>query len=168
MKRVLVVICLMTALFGREQSLAQGLDHKAAADMFLKAGEPARAIVEYEHVLSDDPHSTAVYFDLAIAHYMRKDAEAAIQALRALVSLDPSDTEALYNLGCLMLYKEDLRSARAYFWKAFRQSGSHAEFIPFARNGLRFAREIERLEPPNRKAVCHFLLQSLPSIRQEG
>ena len=168
MKRILTLLCLIAALFGSGRSFAQGSDCKAAGDIFLKAGDPDRAIIEYERALSGDPRSTAIYFDLAIAYYMRKDVDETIRVLRALVLLDPADAEALYNLGCLMLYKEDLKSAKAYFWKASRLGGVHAEFVPFARNGLRFVRETERLDPPDRRAVCCFLLQSLPSISQNS
>src|SRR3990167_1680329 len=77
---------------------------KASADQLLKNGKILAAIKDYRKAIRLDSTNTALYFNLAIAHYSNHDMKNSALVLEKLVELDPSDTEALYNLGCVKLY----------------------------------------------------------------
>jgi len=102
-------------------------EYKETGDNYLRSGESALAVGEYKKALELNPNSTAVCFNLAIAHYKERNLKETISTLEKLVQLDPSDTEAYYNLGCLKLYQKNFEAACNYFQKA--QAWDTLEFV---------------------------------------
>ncbi len=99
-------------------SISNALTPKKEGDRLLKMGNVEDAIIAYRKALAIDPSLANAWFNLAIACYNKRDLDGAASALETLIQYSPSDTEALYNLGCLHLYRGDLAQGRKYFIKA--------------------------------------------------
>lgn len=140
----------------------QAADHKAAADRLLARGRAERAALEYRKALALHPASTAAYFNLAIAEYQLKNLDGAAWALERLLEIDSEDVEALYNLGCLELYRQDLQKAEIYFKKAREYCERDPRFFPLIDQGLGFLDELEGSS--SQGLVLLALQKGLPSL----
>lgn len=128
--------------FGSTSAYCQTFgEYKKTGDGYLRSGQSALAIGEYKKALALDSGSTAVYFNLAIAHYKERNLKETTTALEEVVRLDPNDAEAYYNLGCLKLYGRDFEAARDCFRK------SHAE------DALELVGKLKNLDPQTQDAV---------------
>lgn len=116
-------------------------EYKEVGDNYLRSGKSDLAIGEYKKALELNPGSTAVTFNLAIAYYKERNLKATISVLERIVQLDPNDTEAYYNLGCLKLYGRNFEAACDYFKKA------HAE------QTLEFVGKLKNLDLQTQSAV---------------
>jgi Tfp pilus assembly protein PilF len=153
--------------FCQASRLESVLDYKLSADNHLRNGKTGLAIEHYRKALDLDPSFKAVYFNLAIAHYTAKDKKSAAWALEKLVALDPSDTEALYNLACLSLCQKDIPKAVDYLKKAKGCCGPKSEFEPLIENAVWFIDKIEQLTPAKKEALLSLLeKQGLPTLPQ--
>ena len=93
---------------------------KQEGDRLLHQGETQEAIRAYQKALAQNRKLAPAWFNMAIAFYTQRDVDRAAFALRRLVSLQPRDSEAHYNLGCLNLYRGNIHEARKEFEKARR------------------------------------------------
>jgi tetratricopeptide (TPR) repeat protein len=143
---------------------AQAREYKLAGDNHLRNGKASLAITEYEKVLALNPHSTATYFNLAIARYSLKDLEGTIEALEKLTTLEPMDAEAHYNLGCLYLYKEDLKKARFHYEKAKEYAGHLPRFTCLIEEALKYLADFKRTDHQTQEVVAFLLRQTLPVL----
>jgi tetratricopeptide (TPR) repeat protein len=132
--------------------------HKVSGDRYLKAGEIASAIQEYQKAVAINPKSTATHFNLAIAYYLDKDMVGAISALEKIVELNPLDVEAQYNLACLWLYQKDLNKAKYHFEKAKACCDGLPRFASLTRQGLEYVNELHSIDSST-QALALFLLQ---------
>lgn len=131
---------------------------------YLQSGKHELAINEYEKAIAFDSKSTATYFNLAIAYYGVRNIEGATQALERLIEIEPNDVEALYNLACLKLYKQDCKKAKIYFEKARECCAKNPEFEPLITKGLEFLDRLMKDNPSTQDLVLFFLAQGLPPI----
>ena len=123
-------------------SVHQAFLHKQTADRYLRNGEISSAISEYQKAISLSPRATSTYFNLAIAYYSKKDLDRAASALKILVSLDPNDVEALYNLACLELCLQKVEEAKLRFEQAKLCGHAHPAFAYLIENGLEFTNSL--------------------------
>ncbi len=144
------------------RAYGQAADHKTAADRLLQRGHPDQAMAEYHRSLALEAQSPATYFNLAIAAYSIRNLDQAAWALEKLLELDPQDVEALYNLGCLELYRQDLRKARTYLERARGCCNRDRRFAPLIDRGLGFVDELEG--SPTQGLVFLALQDGLPSL----
>ncbi|MBI3252403.1 MAG: tetratricopeptide repeat protein [Candidatus Omnitrophica bacterium] len=144
--------------------IEKAIEHKNAADDFLRQDKISLAVEEYQKAASLNPASTDTYFNLAIACHSAKNFKAAAAALRKVVSLDPKDAEAWYNLACLLLYEGDLEEAKNDFEKTRGVCAAHSAFGPLAEKGLRFIEEIKQEDPGIRKIILR-LTRDLPTLQ---
>ena len=133
--------------------------HKAAGDSYLREGRFSSSIAEYQKALLGNPDSTvatAVYFNLAIAYYSERNIQGAVNALEKLVVLKPQDVEAQYNLGCLKLYRRDLKESTACFNKASCCCNPDSPFFSPVHQGLALAQVLQTADPNTQNLI--FLL----------
>ena len=126
---------------------------------YLREGRFSSSIAEYQKALLDNPDSTvatAVYFNLAIAYYSEKNIQGAVNALEKLVVLKPQDVEAQYNLGCLKLYRRDLKESTACFNKASCCCNPDSPFFSPVHQGLALAQVLQTADPNTQNLI--FLL----------
>lgn len=135
----------------------QSASHQTLADDYLRAGKPDEAIMEYEMAVVDNPFSTAVYFNMAIAYYEVRNIEGAVSALEKLIALAPEDVEAHYNLACLKLYLHDEVGAKRHLETAHKLSKENTNFYPLIIRGLQFIEELSRTNT-NEQDIVFFLL----------
>ncbi len=138
--------------------------HKLAGDAYLKQGNAHSAIEEYQKAIALNSHSTALYFNLAIASYAMGNIEASAQALEKLLALDPKDVEAHYNLACLSLYREDTLKAAEHFEKAKICCHPDSRFVPLIDKGLGFLKELKNADPSTQSVLFFLLQQGLPPV----
>ena len=136
----------------------EALQYKVSGDRYLKDGEIAPAIQEYQKAVAINPKSTATYFNLAIAYYLDKDMVGAISALEKIVELNPLDVEAQYNLACLWLYQKDLNKAKYHFEKAKACCDGLPRFASLTHQGLEYVNELKSIDSST-QALALFLLQ---------
>ncbi len=145
----------------------KALQHKEIADSYLRQRKTAIAITEYKKALELAPSSTAVYFNLAIAHYADKNFREAALALEKLVSIDCKDVEAQYNLACLRLSEGNLENALLHLEQAKTCCPSASEFAPLISNAFEFIGKVKTMDGQAQQAL--FLLlqqQGLPLLSQ--
>ncbi len=128
-------------------------EYKEAGDKCLRSGKSAIAIDEYKKALELNPGSTAVTFNLAIAYYKERNLKETISALERIVQLDPNDTEAYYNLGCLKLYQRNFEAARDCFKRAQACCGTNPNFACTIEQTLEFVGKLKTLDPQTQSAV---------------
>lgn len=151
----------------------QALAHKKSGDIHLAGGRVDEAAAEYEKAVVLNPELSRAYFNLAIASYALGDLDQAIEALERVVELDENDAEALYNLGCLYLYKNNLTAARRFLVKARECCDSQPRFKPLVDKGLGFLETLQSQKPEFQRAVLTILQlgaltpQHLPDIGVE-
>ena len=107
-----------------------------------------------------------LYFNLAVAYYAGRDIPRATAALEKLVSLDPGDAEAQYNLACLYLYQRNTGAARRHFEHAktcceFKKDTFLGGLV--AKN-LDFIKELGRLDPSAQGLFFLLLRNGLPPL----
>ncbi|NND62846.1 MAG: tetratricopeptide repeat protein [Flavobacteriaceae bacterium] len=94
MKRILFLLLLMTSFFGNAQSNAlfdQGKEQ-------YKAENYQTAIDNWMKIIDAGEHSTAVYFNIANAHYKLNNIGPSIYYYEKALQLSPNDKEVLNNL----------------------------------------------------------------------
>ena len=121
---------------GTLQELA--LRCKLDGDTYLHRGETGQAIRSYQKAIASDNKLTSAWFNMAIACYAIRDLDRAAFALRKLARIHPKDAEAHYNLGCLNLYRGNIREARREFETARNASPSEPFLIEQITNALTF------------------------------
>ncbi len=136
----------------------EGVLHKLTADRYLKNGDAASAISEYQKAVTLNPHSTATLFNLAIAYYSIQNIEGATSTLEKILAIDPSDVEAEYNLACLLLYQGNLKDAQLHFEKTKSCCDANPQFGSLASQGLEYLNEFKSLNSSSRDLAL-FLLQ---------
>ncbi len=136
----------------------EGLLYKLAADRYLKNGDMAAAIPEYQKAVELNPHSTATLFNLAIAYYSVRDIDGTISTLEKILTIDPTDVEANYNLACLLLYQGNLKDAQLHFEKTKACCDGNPHFGLLASQGLEYLHEFKSLNSSSRDLAL-FLLQ---------
>ncbi len=75
------------------------LVHRGLAESFDVAGQPEKAIAEYEAAIKKEPVNPDLYEALGEANLKMSRRDAAEQAYRQVLRLNPSSAVALYNLG---------------------------------------------------------------------
>lgn len=136
----------------------EGLLYKLAADRYLKSGDAVSAIPEYQKAVALNPQSTATLFNLAIAYYSVRDIDGTISTLEKILTIDPTDVEANYNLACLLLYQGNLKDAQLHFEKTKACCDGNPKFGALASQGLEYLNEFKTLNSPSRDLAL-FLLQ---------
>ncbi len=121
----------------------QALLRKLTGDCYLSQGKISRSIEEYKKALLLNSHSTATYFNLAIAYYAQRNLEGATSALEELLKINEQDVEAWYNLACLNLYQQDTEKAKLHFEKAKLCCDCNSKFVPLIMQGLEFLNELK-------------------------
>jgi tetratricopeptide (TPR) repeat protein len=81
----------------------------------LRAGRFDEAAESYEHAIKQTPNSSAVWFNLGLAHKFRRDWPASLEANLRAAQLDPHNKEALWNLGVAATALRDWERA-AWAW----------------------------------------------------
>lgn len=132
-------------------------DYQQQGNRFLLNGNARRAVRYYQKAIRWNNTSTANFFNLAVAHYSLKNLPAARQALRELVRLDPNDVEALYNLGCLSFYLNDLKDASQQFQKVEQMSSPSSFYAARADQALGLIRDLHHATAQD-KDLLFFLL----------
>ena len=157
----LFIVCIWS--FGLQTSYCQSFEeYKQAGDNYLRAGQPALAVSEYKKALGLEPASTAVYFNLAIAHYKERNLKETISSLEKLTQLNPNDYEAHYNLGCLKLYGRDFEAALDCFQRARICCNENKGFISTIDQTLEFMGKLQSLDPQTQDVILlSFAAQSL-------
>lgn len=145
-------------------SAAEYLSHKQKADELFLNDHVFQAITEYQKALEVNPASTAAYFNLAIAYYSKRDIPAASWALEKLITLDPRDEEALYNLACLCLYQRQTEKARSYFEQARNYCRKGSVFAPRIEESLAFLQLIEKTDPSVKELLFQLLRKGLAPV----
>ena len=140
------------------------VEYRLAGNHYLLQGNPKLAIEEYQKAITLNSHSTALYFNLAIALYTVGKIDAAAQALDKLLTLDPQDVEAQYNLACLRFYQQDTVKAEEHFEKAKLCCPSDPRFAPLINKGLEFLKELKDTDPSAQSVLFFLLQQGLPPI----
>lgn len=105
------------------------------AEERLATGDAPGARTLLEKALKDNPNDARAYFDLATALETLGDPQAAEQAYRDALGLEPSFGEALNNLGLLLRSKDALDDAIALFRRAVEadpRSGARRENLAMA------------------------------------
>lgn len=136
---------------------------KTEADRLLRHGLAREAACLYERCIEKNPENSAACFNLAIAYYQSSRWNEAQQALEKVVSLNPKDVEALYNLGCLYLYRtEEIEKAKYLFEKARTESTQNTRFIPQITSGIWLSEKCLTLDAASRKIILAALLKQIP------
>ncbi|MBI2094842.1 MAG: tetratricopeptide repeat protein [Candidatus Omnitrophica bacterium] len=140
--------------------------YKSLGDDLLRRGNAEAAIEHYQKAAALDPASTALYFNLAVAHYTGRDIPRATAALEKLVSLDPGDAEAQYNLACLYLYQRNTDAARRHFERAKTccELKKDSFLGGLAVKNLEFINELGRLDPSAQGLFFLLLRNGLPPL----
>jgi len=108
-------------------------------DAEMLAGDLPSAITNWENALRASNPSPDLYARLARAYQMQGDYPAAIIALKALVKLQPTDAQYLYQLG-LLLTAEDPSAAVAYLLNAAQIDPDFAQPAGIIQQNLNTAR----------------------------
>jgi Tfp pilus assembly protein PilF len=146
--QILIIAIVLTS--GQEAKAAEvtepspSLEYKVQGDDWLQRGNADLAVDAYQKAIAMDNKIPAVWFNLAVAFYSKRDMTGAIDSLKQLILLDTSDAEAHYNLGCLFLYQADVDAARYHFQKV-QQCPCPSRLSELASNALCFVREYETL-----------------------
>ena len=144
--------------WGETADSPEAVRHKISGDQYLREGKLSLAVADYNKAVSLNPHSTATYFNLAIALYAEKDVAGAASALQNILEIDPSDVEALYNLACLKLYLKHIQEAKNYFQKAKSCCQHDSHFRPLIEQGLGYLNELTAMDSSTQDLAL-FLLQ---------
>ncbi|GEM_PF-2805768 len=142
----------------------QALFNKLSGDRLLKEGKFPDSIKEYEKSLTLNPQSTTTCFNLAIAFYAIRNIKGAATALERLLSINPYDVEAQYNLACLKLYQQDIASAKTHFKRALLCCDKDPLFKPLIHRALDFLDDLKKLEPSPQELIFFFLQKGLPPL----
>lgn len=134
---------------GQETNLAieRAAALKISADHLLRDGQILKAIEDYQKAIRLDSTNTALYFNLAIAHYSNNDMTNSALTLEKLVELNPRDTEALYDLACTKLY-----------------CTPGSAFTRLIEEGVGFANIVNELDPTKKSLLFALLRQGAPPL----
>lgn len=96
-----------------------------------------RALVPLEKANELEPGNVGLLKAIGIAHFNKQDFDKAAASYEQILSIDPNDTLALFNLGVInKYYFEKLDAARMYFEKVLEIEKDDAEIIKMARQEL--------------------------------
>lgn len=97
------------------------------AQVLLAVGRLDEALVDYDQVISDDPHYAEYYFDRAAIHRRLGRTDAALADYRTAIRLSPPFPELYYNRGDLLAAGGDLDGALADFSYVLELDPSHVD-----------------------------------------
>ena len=137
---------LSTAADARE-SVLSAAELKTSADRLLKNGRVPAAIEAYRNALSLDPSFKEVYFNLAVANFTNQNFSEAMLCLEKLLILNPSDSEAAYNLACLYLYEKNIPKTRHFLEMATSCCPETADLKPLIQKTLGLLDRLQTLDP---------------------
>jgi choline-sulfatase len=103
---------------GLAQGLVDGRLHSRVADLLVRSGNKAGAILEYEKAVEINPADGATQVNLATAYMETGRPADAERVFKAVAAVEPSNAAAQNGLGVLAIQRQDGTAARAYFEKA--------------------------------------------------
>ena len=142
---------------------SESLSLKVRADQLLKRGRINQVIPMYERVLQRDRNFANAYYNLATAYFLQGNLEKAISNLETLVSLEPKDAEALYNLGCLKLRLGAFEEARECFLRA-KDCPSTGMISQKIKEALQFVKDLSHQNPETQKLLAYVLSGSSQTL----
>jgi Flp pilus assembly protein TadD len=148
-----------TAAFANPAPKDAFFNYVSEGHLNLDAGRTHAAIESYQKALALFPDSPAVLFNLAIAFYLERDMQGAAAALEKMVSLEPEDAEALYNLGHVLLLQKKTGKAKEAFMRAEALPQCPAKFRELIQQGLALIGNLESLDPISRD-LAFFVIQN--------
>lgn len=147
-----------------EDPVPEWINYKHQGDICLRAGQAEQAVAAYHESLALKPESTETLFNLAIAYYSQREISKAAGVLETLLAYNGQDTEARYNLACLLVYLGDKEGAFRNFEIAKAGAGCNPLLCEYIEQGLEFLRELENLTPSTQDLILFLLAQGLPAL----
>ena len=108
---------------------------KKYADFLSAAHNMDDAITYYEKILKVDPKRADVHFALAVIYYHKQDLAKCEDENNKVLSFDPKNQMALYNLGAVAATKGEVDKAKD-FWKQVIDINSESETGKLAKESL--------------------------------
>lgn len=108
---------------------------KEYADFLSASHKMNEAIPYYEKILDINPKRTDIHFALAVVYYNRQDFVKCEEENKKVLSYDPQNQMALYNLGAIEATKGNFSSAKS-FWNQVIEINSESETGKLASESL--------------------------------
>ena len=129
--KILLVTILFLSWMGAAVGDALENDLLAHARIYIKAGEPDKAMQQLKKLLVSAPDSVAARFLQARLYSEQGKTEMAIAGYEALIKDHPNLAEAYNNLAALFVRKNDLRQAKLVLEQGMQ---THAAYASLYRN----------------------------------
>ena len=124
--KILFAIILLLPWMGAAVGDAVEDDLLAHARIYLKAGEPDKAMQQLNKLLATAPDSITARFLQARIYAEQGKTEMAIAGYEALIKEHPNLAEAYNNLAALFVHKNDLRQARLILEQGMQTHAAYA------------------------------------------
>ena len=109
---------------------------KRYADFLSAAHNMNDAITYYEKILKVDPKREDIHFALAVIYYHKQDYAKCEDENNQVLSFDPKNQMALYNLGAVAATRGEINKAKA-FWNQVIAIDSESETSKLAQESLK-------------------------------
>ena len=109
---------------------------KRYADFLSAAHNMNDAITYYEKILKVDPKREDIHFALAVIYYHKQDYARCEDENNQVLSFDPKNQMALYNLGAVAATRGEINKAKA-FWNQVIAIDSESETSKLAQESLK-------------------------------
>lgn len=85
--------------------------------LYYKAGLHENSLTYYENAVKQMPNSVEAKFGYNYSAYDLGNMDKVIGQYKDILTIDPQNTQVIYNLGSIYYYKNDLKTALSYFEK---------------------------------------------------
>ena len=105
------------------------------ADLLTAGHQGKDAIQYYNRILKIDPTRRDIYFDLTFVYYGQQNFDKAEELTKKILSLNPKDYQALYNLGAIAIAKGDKQKGKD-IWENLIKEFPNSEAASQAKSSL--------------------------------